>query len=226
MKLVTFQTIEVLKELINKGYIECNPDYINVDKNGSTYNWVSKKMSEKIINNNNAKYPIWCWVKYKSYIYPPKRKGEPIKGYDVKITFNKPESEVFITDFRRYSFLLNNKYIPKNKKDFQDFQKLLEKHNITDEDLKAYIRKDKYETHRMDQPFLDVCEKIRNSFDRCITKESDILQGAVWRINLEDVEGIEMLKNDGYRYGSVNYIRSNGKRFNWIEDFYNKYNIL
>ena len=222
MKLVTFQTMEALKELITKGYLETNPKYINEQKNGFVYNWVVKNMTKKIPNTHNANYPIWCWVKYKNGICPPKRKGDPIKGYDVKITFKKLEADVFVTDFRRYSFLLNNKYIPKNKQDYQQFSKLLLKYKITDEDLKAYVRKDKYPTHRMDKEFLDVCKQIENSFDRVITRDSDILQGCVWRINIEDVSNIEILKNDGYRYGSVNYIRSNGKRFNWIEDFYKK----
>lgn len=187
-----------------------------------TYNWVIEKMNQVIPNTHKTSYPLWCWVKYKNGICPPKRKGEPVKGYDVKITFNKSPKDVFITDFRRFSFLLNNIYIPKNKKDYQDFNKLLKKYNITNDDLKAYVRKDKYETHRTDKAFLEICKEIRKSFDRCITSESDILQGCIWRINLEDVEKIEILNNDGYRYGSVNYIRSNGKRFNWINDFYKK----
>ena len=37
-----------------------------------------------------------------------------------------------------------------------------------------------------------------------------------------EIENIEILKNDGYRYGSLNYIRSNGKRINWISDYYKK----
>lgn len=222
MKLVTFQTIDALKDLNNKGYLEINSNFINEEKNGLTYNWVTEKMNERIPNKYKVKYPVWCWVKYKNQNCPPKRKGEPVKGYDVKIVFKKPQEEVFITDFRRYSFLLNNKYIPKDRNDYQEFNKLLEKHNITDEDLKAYIRKDKYKSHRTDKEFLDICKEIRKSFDRCITTDSDILQGCVWRINLKDVIKIEILNNDGYRYGSVNYIRSNGKRFNWIKDFYKK----
>lgn len=222
MKLVTFQTIDALKELINKGYLETNPKYINELKNGFAYNWVISKMNEQIPNQDNIKYPVWCWVKCKNGICPPKRKGESVKGYDVKITFHKPEKEVFITDFRRYSFLLNNKFIPKDKKDYQEFNKLLSKYNVTDEDLKAYIRKDKYDNHREDKEFLDICNQIKKSFDRCITNDSDILQGCVWRINIADVENIEILQKDGYSYGSINYIRSNGERFNWIEDFYKK----
>ena len=67
-----------------------------------------------------------------------------------------------------------------------------------------------------------MCKKIESSFDRCITTDSDILQGCIWRINLNEIESIEILKDDGYVYGSLNYIRSNGKRMNWIKDYYKK----
>lgn len=221
MKLVTFQTMDALKELINNGYLECKEQYIDLKKAGPTYIWVLEKMN-KMIPNDKYKYPIWCWVKFKNGICPPKHKGEPVKGFDVKITFNKEKKDVFITDFRRYSFLLNNTYIPDTLKDKELFDKTLEEKNINKDDLKAYVRPDKFDHHREDKDFLDICQKIRQSFDKCITTDSDVLQGCVWRINLDEVEKIEILNDNNYRYGTFNYVRSNGKRFNWREDFYKK----
>ena len=46
--------------------------------------------------------------------------------------------------------------------------------------------------------------------------------GHMAKTKREIKEKIEILKNDGYRYGSLNYIRSNGKRINWIKDYYKK----
>ena len=224
MKLVTFQTIDALKELLQKGYLQCDETKINLDKVGYAYNWIVEKMNANIPNDTNASYPVWCWVKCYNAVCPPKRKGNKVKGYDVKITLKKEDKEVFVTDFRRYSFLLNNMYIPNNLKEKNLFDNKLKKYNITAEDLKAYVRHDKYTKHREDKEFLDVCEEIRNSFVRCITKDSDILQGCVWKINLEDVEKIELLNEDGYSYGSLNYIRSNNERFDWIKDYYKKLN--
>jgi hypothetical protein len=177
-------------------------------------------MNERIPNPNNVDYPLWCWVKCYNGICPPKKKGKRVEGFDVKITFNKNEKDVFITDFRRYSFLLNNIYIPNSLKEKEEFESLLEKYNITKEELKAYVRHDKYKSHRTDKEYIDVCNKIRKTFDRCITKNSNVLQGCVWRINLDEVEKIEILKDDGYVYGSLNYIRSNGKRIDWQKDYY------
>lgn len=141
MKLVTFQSLDAVKDLLKKGYLECDKSKINLDKLGSTYEWVVNKMNKSIKNPFNTSYPIWCWVKCYNGICPAKRKGSKIEGYDVKITFHKDEKDVFITDFRRYSFLLNNMYIPDNKKDKLIFDKKLKKYNITLDDLKAYVDK-------------------------------------------------------------------------------------
>ncbi len=44
----------------------------------------------------------------------------------------------------------------------------------------------------------------------------------MWKINLDEVEQIEFLSDDAYVYGSLNYIRNNGNRINWREDFYKR----
>jgi len=126
----------------------------------------------------------------------------------------------YLTVIRRYSFLLNDVYIPDSKQDKELFEKELEKHGITAEELKAVVRTDKYTSQRTDKVFLDMCHKIRESFDKCIYEESDVLQGCIWRINLSEVSKIEVLHDCDYRYGSFNYVRKNGKRFDWIKDFY------
>ena len=220
MKLVTFQSLDAVNDLFKKGYLECDDKKIDIKKVGTIYNWVIDKMNEKMSNNTNTKYPLWCWVKCYNGIYPPKRKGKKVEGFDVKITFHKKEEDVFITDFRRYSFLLNNMYIPYNFKEKEQFDKILKDYKITKEDLRAYVRKDKYNKHRTDEEYMKICRMIQKSFDRCITKDSNILQGCVWRINLDEIEKIEFLKDDGFVYGSLNYIRSNGKRMDWQEDYY------
>lgn len=220
MKLVSFQSMEALKELIGKGYLEADERYIDLNKRGSAYAWVTEKMNESVFNEHHAKFPLWCWVKFKRGICPPKHKGAPVKGFDVKITFEKAEKDVFITDFRRYSFLLNNVYIPDSKQDKDSFEKELEKYRITPAELKAAGRAGKHAPQRADKDFWEICQKIRNSFDKCIGGKSDVLQGCVWRIYLDEVSKIELLHDSGYTYGSFNYVRKNGKRFDWISDFY------
>ena len=222
MKLVTFQSMEAINDLFKKGYLECDKSKINLEKVGSVYQWMINKMNDKVPNPYKVNYPMWCWVKCYNGICPPKRKGKQVDGPAVKITFNKDIKDIFITDFRRYSFLLNNIYIPNSIKEKELFDKKLKKYNITKEDLQAYVRKDKYKECRTDKEFIEICKEIEKTFDRCITKDSDILQGCIWRINLNEIEKIEILNDDNYMYGSLNYIRSNGKRIDWQEDYYKR----
>ncbi len=222
-KLITFQTMDACRSLICKGYLECGEKHIDREKSGYVYEWVLEKMQESVPNLYNAPWPVWCWARFKNGVCPPRHRGEPVDGFDVKITFHKEEKDIFLTDYRRFSFLLNNTYIPLNKEDKTAFDKRLEAARITAEDLKAYIRPDRYKSHRTDREYLDICRRIRDSFDRCVTTDSDVLQGCVWRISLEDVEKIEFLQDKDYTCGSFNYRRKNGKRFDWIEDYYKKY---
>lgn len=220
MRLVTFQSLAALKDLVSRGYLECREEYVDLEKAGVVYSWVQEKMNGRIKNHAGTKFPIWCWVRCYNNICPPKRKGEPVEGFDVKITFSKSAHEVFITDFRRYSFLLHNTYIPVSSDDRERFDKRLRQAAITEEDLAAYVRRDRYEKHRTDPEYLAACREIRKSFDRCITADSDILQGCVWRVYLGEIEDIELLHDKSYRYGSLNYRRKDGKRPNWREEFY------
>ena len=87
----------------------------------------------------------------------------------------------------------------------------MEERHITKDELKAYVRPDKYPNHRTDQEFLDVCRIIEQSFERCITQDSDILQGCLWKIDQSQIEQIEILEDNGYIYGSLNYKHTDGK---------------
>ena len=222
MKLITFQSYEALESLMSNKYLACDEEFIDMAKMGTAYEWIAERMREKIQCDCDSKYPIWAWVKCYNGICPPKHKGTKVGGFDVKITFKKGEKDVLVTDFRRYSFVLNNMYIPDSIQDKKKFDSLLEEKNITKEELRAYVRHDKYAEHRTDREFLDICKKIRESCDKCITVESNILQGCVWKISLDEVEKIEILHDNGYTYGSLNYKRCDGRRMNWMEDFYRK----
>lgn len=222
MKLVTFQSIEALKFLNDNGYLICDDSHAPNDKYSSSYKFIIDNMNKNVNNNDNIKYPIWCWVKCYDGICPPVVKGKRVEGFDVKITFNKNEKDVFITDYRRYSFLLKKLYISDSIEDKLKFDKKLEENNISLEDLKAFVRKDIYNSHRTDKEFLEICKEIEKSFSKCITNDSDVLQGCVWKINKEDIESIEILPKDDNVYGSLNYVREDGKRFDWVNDFYNR----
>ena len=215
MKLVTFQSQDFVENLIHNKYIVCD-DAKASKKIQRAYDWISSKLSVYYSSDKESTYPIWCWVKCHNSICPPRVKGTPVPGFDFKITFNKDIPDILVIDYARWSFVLNNQYIPKTKQDYVDFQKNLEMWGVTTEELRAYHRRDKYPTHRTDDIYRRACSAVHASFDRCLSTFGGIQQGVFWKLYLTDVVSIEPLIDSNYRYGSLNYIRANGNRINWI----------
>lgn len=214
IKCVTFQSLEFLENLIRDKEIVCDSAKAS-KKIPKAYEWVSGKLRDYSYVDGVA-FPIWCWVRCRNGICPPRVKGTPVPNFDCKITFHKQSSDVLVMDYAKYSFVLNNQYIPKDKKDYDRWLNLLFMRGITQEDLRAYHRIDKYSSCRSDDLFKLTCREVHDSFDRCLTDLDNIQQGVFWKLGLSEVDSIEILHGDGYSYGSLNYVRSGGKRVNWI----------
>lgn len=212
MELVTFQSEAVLKELVAHSYLRCDPKLVNVQRYGKVYDWITEHMSQQVESPRGVRYPVWCWVKFKNGICPPRHRGTPGTEPQIKITFTKRREDVFITDYRRYSFLLNYRYIPESLEDKRQFEEMLGQFGLEKNAAipQAY------------QDYPEISREIERSFQRCISSNSDVLQGCVWEVSLSDVTKIEFLRDTEYQYGTFNYLRKNGQRFHWIDDFYRR----
>jgi len=197
MKLTTFQSIKAFENLQKKGFLITNPNFVNKEKYGIPYNWIISNMTN-IYNPYNAQYPLWAWVKYGKISCPPKHKTLAFFGDNedmvVKITFEKTDKDVLITDFVKYSFLLTNEYIPSNKFDEEQFNQFMIENNVTSEDLLAYTRRDKYPIFRTDNDFDKVNSMVNHSFKKILELETNFLQGTVWDIKLEEVISSQFIK--------------------------------
>jgi hypothetical protein len=198
MKLITFQTLKAYNKLQKDCYLIVEPKYVNIKKYGVPYNWIVNKM--KHINNPyNAIYPIWSWYSYGKIAHPRKNTLLPFFGEDdviVKITFTKDNKDVLLTDFIKYSFMLTNQYLPKSKEDHLNFNRLMQKYNISNEDLLKYVRQDKYDSYRNDDEFQQINNMISKSYDDILNVESNIIQGTVWDIKKEDIISVEFINKE------------------------------
>ena len=198
MELVTFQTLKAYNKLKKDGYLIVDPKYININKYGVPYNWIVNKM--KHINNPyNASYPLWSWYSYGKLKNP--RKNTLLPFFDdndqiVKITFNKEDKDLLLTDFIKYSFMLTNEYLPSSKEDYIYFNNLMKENNVTKEDLIKYVRKDKYERCREDENFNKINNLIKQSYDRILTLSSSYIQATIWDIKMNDVVSIEFINKE------------------------------
>lgn len=138
MNLITFQSIEALEFLNNNGYLICDDSHAPSDKYSSSYKFIIDNMNKNLNNNDNVKYPIWCWVKCYDGIWPPTVKGKKVEWFDVKIAFNKKKEDIFITDCRWYSFLLKNMYIPDGIEDKEKFDNKLKELKVLDKLLLTF----------------------------------------------------------------------------------------
>ena len=199
MKLVTIQTMSAYNELKNNGYLITDSKYVNQLKYGVPYNFVINNM-KNIENRYNAEYPLWAWVKYGRCTMPPKHKMLGFFAENdnevVRITFNKPNSEVLVNDFVKYSFLLTNEYLPKTYNDYLTFDKYINSKNVSKNDLLAVVRKDKFNKVRSDNDFVEVNNKIQNSYCDIFNLETNYLQATVWDIKLSDIVKVEFIKKD------------------------------
>lgn len=198
MKLTTFQTLKAYNDLMSKGYLIVDQNYVNTSKYGVPYNWIKEKM-KNITNPYNAAYPLWSWYKYGKIDYPRRNTLLPFFDEDniiVKITFNKDQNDVLLTDFIKYCFMLTNEYLPCNKDDLNLFNKLMIDCNVTKEDLLKFVRRDKYKDYRNDNDFLKINTLVKQSYESILNVESNIIQATIWDIKKEDIIDIEFINKD------------------------------
>lgn len=195
--------------LLKNGYLVANEKFINLDKYGVPYNYISNKM-QNITNPYNAKFPLWVWVQYGKISSPRKNKllGFFAKDEDVivKITFTKPDNQVLVTDYIKYHFLLTNEYLPLSINDKQQFDDLMKSKKVTSQDLLAYVRRDKFTEYRKDKDYEFINSKIQNSYSRIFDNLGDYKQGTIWHLQKAEILKVEFInKEDCTKKSSVDY---------------------
>ena len=214
MRLITFQSREALKVLQKEGILIANITNINLKKYGIPYDWMTGEMKKKgILPENGEKYPIWAWAKCGSSIAPKKKKNINHTTQDkVKITFEKPDSEVLLSDYMAYSFLLSGHIVPNNKKEYTCFLNQMNRQGISLEDLKKFVR------HEEINPHIPINE-IQKTWSRIFNLKSYVHQACLWNIKLEDVQKVEVLNDSNYLYGAMNTKRRDGTRPDWKQKY-------
>ena len=145
MKLWTIQPIEFYNRLIIDGEIHSSEKYAESDFNDA-YKWIVKQMENRIGNRPNVNiYPIWAWYQYKNV--KSKRPDLRTSGFlpkgtkGVRIEFEKPETEILLSDFNLWHFVLNYWHIADNKKQESEFDELIKTSSLKFTDKEKYTLK-------------------------------------------------------------------------------------
>ncbi len=217
MKLITYQTKDALKSLQKKGILVTDVSYMNSKKSEVPYSWLVGEMKRhKISPKNGELYPIWAWAKCGATIAPRKKKNyfKTQQKKTVRITFEKPDTEVFLSDYMAYSFILSGHIVPKTIYEYQHFLKKIPQDGISLESLKQFVRRE-----ISDVQLEKAVEKIKKTWPRIFDLKSSVIQACVWHIKLSEVVKIEILNDSDYLYGSMNTKRKDGSRPNWKKKY-------
>ena len=215
MKLVTFQSLKAFNELKEKGILKVPPktvDLIDLKKYGIPYGFMVQKMKQKIPPSADEKYPLWAWAKCGGFVAPRKRKNLLHRKQEpkVKITFSKPDKEVFRSDYMAYSFILSGQIVPRTQKEYALFLKEMKNLGVALDELKGAARKEKIRS-KVKQLF----PEIQATWPRIFNLKSNVHQACVWNIKWEEVEKAELCDNPRYLYNSMNPLRADGTRPDW-----------
>ncbi|MCK9444805.1 MAG: DUF3841 domain-containing protein [Tissierellaceae bacterium] len=126
----TRQDIRSLKDLEEKGvhriqkwYIEEQFEDIS-DHYIPLYRWFVNKANEKVPKPEGVEFPIWCSISEKSMLRPIVDSVVYVVDID--------ESEVIYFDGRKWDYVLNHLYLPKDEEDMENYKKEIERKGLKD----------------------------------------------------------------------------------------------
>lgn len=130
MKLFTIQPEAVIQEIHEKGYFICDPEKSEIiqewDNFENSYKWLSTIMNSSIPKlNKEITYPIWAWHTYRGKPYKIDRRTTYYKNLtknDYILEVEIPDTEVLLSDFDKWHYVLNNVGIPENEEDEEQFE--------------------------------------------------------------------------------------------------------
>lgn len=179
MVLWTVQSVEVYKEILQKGCYTCKKSNTNIDKDFmNSYGYISEQM-RCIIGSENTEelYPIWAWYKWDGKNKQPNLKHMGYSGNKkeyVLLQIEKDDRDVLLSDFDLWHYVLNNEYYIEETNE-----------NTYDEKMAKYERLSEEEKQR---------EKVNSWNSIFHIEKSEYIQAAFWRLNIKDIKKVKFFK--------------------------------
>ncbi|MBR6411577.1 MAG: DUF3841 domain-containing protein [Alphaproteobacteria bacterium] len=213
MKLVTFQSGEAFEILKKAGVLRVDESKIDFPRYERPYNFIVKSMLSRCIKPAAGQgYPLWAWAKCGAHIGPKKIPNKTHKVQNkVKITFEKKDSDVLISDYMAYSFILSGQIVPKTRAEYEHFEQELIRLGISKDALKAWVRGQ--DNSKIPAPKIEATWK--NIFDL----KSNVYQCCFWELKLDEIIRVDKLEDRDYLYGSMNAVRADGTRPDWKQKY-------
>ena len=130
VRLYTRQNDKTLYALEHKGRIINEKRYVELHFGPDaelfleSYDWFTKEASKRLTKPEDVSAPIWCSVSTVGCL-------KPIEGTVVYV-LEVPENQVIYFDNRKWDYVLNRIYLPKDEEDARLYEKHLEQLGVRD----------------------------------------------------------------------------------------------
>ena len=118
MKLWTIQKEEVLEILEREGVYKTNINLVDNPEFFNAYDWLNNYLMEKSKKPEGINYPIWAWFRYNGKEKKPDLRHSAYAPSGTKcvcLELELPDSDVLLSDFDLWHFVLNNWWIDDSK---------------------------------------------------------------------------------------------------------------
>ncbi len=192
IQLWTIQPIEWYEKLLKNGVIHGEKQFVD-EYLVLPYHWMIKNMDERIGKRPFSEcHPVWAWYQYGD---SKRRKPDlrntallPRGTKGVRMEIRKKESEVLLSDFDLWHYVLNYWHIADSEEKCGEFDHLLECQNI------AFVDKESYT--------LEIRQKIEQSWGKVLDLnyasnytaypfDEKSVQATFWTLSVDEVVKVE-----------------------------------
>jgi hypothetical protein len=197
MKLWTIQPLAVWQLWQDQGTFKVMPRDLEEDFIRA-YQWLMEQMTQRVGKPPpGCQWPIWAWYQYTSQDRPKpdlRHAAHLPKGtMGVRIEIEVEDSQVLLSDFKLWHYVLNYWYLPESEEDSESFEQ-----ELAQQDLSLY--------HIQLLPRSDYDAKIRKSWERifdldweeeyhlCFSRHQKMIQAVFWELRIEQVKKVDLFK--------------------------------
>lgn len=179
----TRQNIKSLDDLKNNGVIRINKEHLEEkfelisDYVIDLYKWFVNSADKIVPKPEGVEFPVWCSISEEYML-------RPIEG-EVVYVLEVDRSEIIYFDSMKWDYVLNHLYIPKDKKDAEEYEKDLKRKGIKN----SYSFIDKKTAHFYPAERKKVMDSWMRVFE---TDQWDMfrIQANIWEIREANIKDI------------------------------------
>lgn len=188
MKLWTIQTMACYEKLLQDKVIYGTPEF-RMEEYSFQYEWLIKQMEDRLGNRPHSTcYPIWAWYQWldsKRNFSDLRSPGHLYKGMEgVRLAIEKNENELLLSDFHSWIKPLHYNYLGKTKKDYTDFDIMLNRKRLRYAAFKDLTEELQTAMMKSWESIFDIDDYFRYSG---VKRKDKRIQVTCWSLHLEEV---------------------------------------